>query len=247
MQSLSCRACAAPLTANALDRRLAIITCANCGSIFDLARRKDREPSLLAPEERPERAPVALPDAFRVERIGKRMTVRIRWFKPALLMLIPFAIAWNAFLVGWYSTVLGGDGPTGAFGMVFAVFPVAHVAVGIGVAYRALANLVNRTFVKVTPVQLSVNHLPMPWWPIRSVPVREIEQLYVTRKVRRGKNGTSVGYELRAVTRQHAAMLLLGGLDDLDQALWLEQELEDVLDIRDRAVAGEVKDEGVQL
>ncbi len=247
MQSLSCRACAAPLSANALDRRLAIITCASCGSIFDLSRRKDRDPALLATEERPERAPVALPASFRVERIGKRMTVRIRWFKPALLMLIPFAIAWNAFLVGWYANVLGGDVPSGSFGMVFAVFPIGHVAVGIGVAYRALANLFNRTLVKVTPAKLSVNHLPLPWWPIRSVPVREIEQLYVTRKVRRGKNGTSVGYELRAVTRQHAAMLLLGGLDDLDQALWLEQELEDVLDIRDRAVAGEVKDEGVQL
>jgi len=247
MQNLSCRACAAPLSANALDRRLAIITCSNCGSIFDLARRKDRETALPVPKERPERAPVAMPDSFTVERIGKRMTVRIRWFKLTELMLIPFAIAWNAFLVGWYSAALGGDGPSGGFGLVFILFPIGHVAVGVGVAYRALANLLNRTIVKVTPVQLSVNHLPLPWWPIRSVPVREIEQLYVTRKVARGKNGTSVNFELRAVTRQHAAMLLLGGLSSLDQALWLEQELEDVLDIRDRPVAGEIKDDETQL
>jgi hypothetical protein len=42
-----------------------------------------------------------------------------------------------------------------------------------------------------------------------------------------------------AVTREHTGVLLLERLDTLQQALWLEQELEERLDIRDRPVAGE--------
>ena len=54
-------------------------------------------------------------------------------------------------------------------------------------------------------------------------------------------------YELRAVTRDHQGLLLLRGLHSLDQALWLEQEIELLLDIRDRPVAGELKSDDAQL
>ena len=38
MESLSCKVCGAPLKADAVDRRLAIVTCHHCGSIFDLTK-----------------------------------------------------------------------------------------------------------------------------------------------------------------------------------------------------------------
>ncbi|MCB9746171.1 MAG: hypothetical protein H6741_00820 [Alphaproteobacteria bacterium] len=247
MNALSCHACGAPLQSTDLDRRLAIITCAACGSIFDLARRKDRDTGAPAVKEpAPERAPVALPDKFEVSRQGSHLQVTWRWFRAELLMLIPFAVAWDSFLVFWYAQALGGAGGPGGFNLLMVIFPLAHVAAGVGITYYAVANLVNRSRVDVTAGTLRVRHGPLPWWPMPTLPARDVEQLYVTRKVRRNKNGTTVTYELRAVTREHAGQLILGGLDELEQALWLEQELEDHLDIRDRPVAGEVRPEGTQ-
>ncbi len=256
MQSLSCRACGAALSASDLDRRLAIITCSNCGSIFDLARRKDREtPDQSLVSEAPAgRAPAAMPAGYVVSDNsgagGRTLTVTWRWFKVALVFLIPFAIAWDSFLVVWYSMALGIGGETTgapvAIDFLMVVFPLAHVAAGVGITFMAVANLVNKTRLKVTPQQLTVRHFPLPFWPSPTIPVADIEQLFITRKVSHGKNGTSVSYELRAVTRENASLKLLGGIDDLESLLWLEQEVERVLDIRDRPVAGEYRAGGVE-
>jgi hypothetical protein len=244
MEALSCRACGAALQAEDLDRRLAIITCSRCGSIFDLARHKARAGAdASARPESVERAPAALPQGFDLKRSEDSFKISWRWFTAGKLLLIPFAIAWNAFLVGWYDTALSSDAP-----WFMVVFPMAHVAAGIAIAWVAVANLVNRSWVTIEGGTLRVRHGPMPWWPRPTLPARDVEQLYCTRKVRQSKNGTSVTFELRAVTRDHAGQLLLGGLDKLEQALWLEQEIERRLDIRDRPVAGEVsKTGGVQL
>ncbi len=265
MRKLSCRSCGAELDAGQLDRRLAIIICSHCGAIFDLARRggggvtgDDGEP-LAAPEgpsaktnndggeTSPERAPVAMPSRFRIERGSGRLAVRWRWFQWSDLFLLFFAIAWDSFLIGWYSmTTVMGDAP-GPVKLIMLLFPLAHVAVGVGVTYRALAGLLNTTTVQVVDRTLSVRHFPLPWWPAPTIPVDSLEQLYVSKKVKHGKNTATVTYELRAVTREHNGRLLLGGLQSLDQALWLEQEIELLLGIRDRPVAGEYKGDDVQV
>lgn len=255
MNAMSCRSCGAALSGEDLDRRLAIITCRNCGSIFDLARRKDRESPAaeLAPGPPPERAPAAMPVRFEVSEQsgqgGRRLTVTWRWFKPALLFLIPFAIAWDSFLVFWYAMALGFAGEPGMSegpGLIMVIFPIGHVAAGVVVTYLAITNVVNKTQLKVTPASLSVRHFPIPGWPSPTVPVAQVEQLFVTRAVKRGKNGTTVTFELRAVTREHASLKLVTGLEELEQALWLEQEIERVLDLRDRPVAGEHRERSVQ-
>ena len=256
MNALSCRACGAALNADDLDRRLAIITCRNCGSIFDLSSRKDRETSAqpLAKGASPARAPAAMPAGYEVDGTsaagGRRFTVTWRWFKPAMLFLIPFAIAWDGFLFVWYSiafgTDLGQSGPEAGFDLLMVLFPIGHVAAGVVVTYLAITNIVNRTRLSVTPESLKVRHFPLPFWPAPTVPVAEIEQLFITREVSHNKNGTSVTYELRAITRDHASLKLLKGFDDIEPLLWLEQELERVLDIRDRPVAGEFRSGEIQ-
>ena len=138
------------------------------------------------------------------------------------------------------------DGP-GSMQLVMLLFPLVHVAVGVGITYRALAGLLNTSSVQVADRMLSVRHFPLPWWPAPKIPVDSLEQLYVSKKVKHGKNTATVTYELRAVTREHHGRKLLGGLQTLDQALWLEQEIELLLGIRDRPVAGEDKGGDGQL
>lgn len=229
------------MRAGGFDRRLGVVACEHCGAIFDLTRRAPRgeRASEPVPRAAPDRAPVALPPGFRVRREGHRLLeVRWRWFQPTALFLLCFAVAWDVFLVGWYATALSG-GPTD---WVAVLFPVAHVAVGVAITYTALARLLNHTHITCTQGVLRVRHGPLPWWPQPTLPVRDLEQLYVERKVTHHKNsGTTVRWNVLAVTRDHTGLPLVRGLDTLQQALWLEQEVEDVLGIRDRPVAGEYR------
>jgi hypothetical protein len=250
VRSLSCRACGAAFTADAVDRRLAIVSCAHCGALFDLAARADRVPTgdaatpvtlslEAAPSgSAPERAPVPLPDGFTVSDRRGTLAVRWRWFRFKHLLMLFFCVAWDSFLVFWYGIALTQpDTP-----WLMVVFPLAHVAVGVGLTYATLAGLLNRTTIQVDATRLTVRHGPVPWRPQPTLMRRELEQLYVTREVSRGKNGVSVTFSVRAVTRDHSGLALVKGLDQLDQALWLEQEIERHLDLRDRAVAGELRD-----
>ena len=271
MRSLSCQVCGAALSADAVDRRLAIVTCAHCGALFDLAGRAGRgtaaEPAGDSAGESagdlagaavrgtpivdranaasPARAPAPLPVGFAVSDHAGTLSVVWRWFQTKHLLMLGFCVAWDSFLVFWYATAFTQpDAP-----WLMRVFPVAHVAVGVALSYATVAGLLNRTRITVDAAQLRVRHGPMPWLPQPTLARRDIEQLYVTREVSRGKNGVSVTFSVRAVTRDHRGLLLVKGLDQLDQALWLEQEIERHLGLRDRPVAGELqgRDTGGQL
>lgn len=246
MIPLQCKSCGAAMRGTDFDRRLGVVVCSHCGAIFDLTKRTDRsaftgELGPVSDAPPPDRAPVALPERFSVDRVGDRsLVVRWRWFQPTALFLLAFAVAWDAFLVFWYGMALTGpDTP-----WLMVVFPLAHVAVGVAITYTSLASLLNQTRLVCTKGVLKVRHGPLPWYPQPTLPVRDLEQLYVQREVKHSKNGTTVKWHLRAVTRAHTGQPVVKGLDTLQQALWLEQELEDMLDIRDRPVAGEYRGEG---
>lgn len=245
MQALQCKSCGAAMSSTGFDRRLGVVSCDHCGAIFDLTRRADRaqftgELGAIEGTPPPDRAPVALPDRFRIQRLGvNSMVVSWRWFRPTAIFMICFAIGWDSFLFFWYAGALTQDD----ISWLMVLFPLGHVAAGVGVTYAAIANLLNRTRVICNKTELKVRHFPMPWFPRPTIPVQDLEQLYVTRTAKHGKNGTTVTFNLLAVTRNHSGQTLLEGLDSLEQALWLEQEFEGLLDIRDRPVAGEYQGE----
>src|SRR5262245_34370871 len=65
----------------------------------------------------------------------REVTIEWRWFRPAQhLFALLFAVCWDAFLVFWYTTAAVSGGPW----LVF-VFPLIHVAVGVGITYGALS------------------------------------------------------------------------------------------------------------
>jgi hypothetical protein len=165
------------------------------------------------------------------------VTIVRRWFQPAKhLMMLVFAIGWNAFLVFWYGVAFSGGGP-----WIMFVFPLVHVAVGLGVAYGALAGIMNRTTIRVTGDRLRIRHAPLPWLGNREVPVDELEQVYCTQKEHRGKNGVTFTYEVKTATKGGAGMTLLTGLPEAEQALYIEQTIEKALNIVDVAMPEEFK------
>jgi hypothetical protein len=186
-----------------------------------------------------QRGDVPRPSKFQIDDDGASLRISWRWFSPVVFFLLPFAIAWNAFLIGWYSmaTVMPGE----PFGMrlVFLVFPIAHVAVGVGLAYSVLALLMNRSLVTVDRGTVTVSHGPLPW-PGATVDADRIEQLYCSREERKSDNNTQQSYSLRAKLKDGSTKVLLQNVSASEETLYLEQALEKHLKIRDLPVKGEL-------
>ena len=144
--------------------------------------------------------------------------------------MLVFAIAWNGFLINWYR--MTGSIPMLMFG---------HVAAGVAVGYLALANLFNTTRIDVDARTVKIRHFPLPWYPAPTLEANDIEQIYVVEKFSEDKHGNrNFHYNVNAVLRDNSKKKLLTKLPSVDHGLYLEQEFETFLGIRDRQVAGEV-------
>lgn len=248
---LKCGQCGAPFGAVDLHLDRGIAVCSACGGV-------QRLPGPIAPESqndsdasrsRKSQGDVPVQSGFTVEDVGHEFTIRRRWFHWALFFLLFFAIAWDSFLVGWYwmlsSGPFGGDnGMPGPFKLLFFVFPIAHVAVGVGLTYFVLAGFLNSTVIRVADGMLSVRHGPLPWRGNLDLPTDGIEQIYCQNKLRTnrhddGRTTTSMQYEVHAVINGQKQKLL-GGLYEADQAIFIEQRLERFLGIEDRQIPGEM-------
>ncbi|WP_224249137.1 hypothetical protein [Hyalangium gracile] len=216
---------------------LAVAKCHSCNAVYDLSGRKARG---LAPQtqDKPKlvRPKAPLPEKFKVEEAAGSTVISWRWFSFVHIFLIFFCIAWDSFLLMWYGIALTVDDTP----IIMVIFPVAHVAVGVGLTYYTLTGLVNRTRIEVGRNQLSIRHGPLPWPGNRDVPGRQFTQLYGVENVRTNKGNQTYTYELKAVERSGKTVTLLSGLTEKNQILYLEQTLERRLGIEDEPVEGEV-------
>lgn len=171
---------------------------------------------------------------MRVDRSGGRCTIYWRWFTPMHLGMLIFCIAWDSFLIFWYSMALGGHGAP----CVMIIFPIGHVAVGVGLTYATLAGLFNHTRIELSASQMSITHAPLPWWGNRSIAASQIAQLYCERG-KSSRNGER-RYVLSIVLRSGTKQKLLS-VNGLDEAKFLERTIEEFYHIVNKAVAGELR------
>lgn len=185
-------------------------------------------------EAEPLRPEVPQPSGVTVEDRGSELQIVHRWFSPLFLFLAVFCVIWFGFLLFWYGMVFTVGAP-----LLFALFPLLHLGVGVGLAYYTLCGFVNRTTVLVGSGDLSIAHGPLPWPGNRTIDAKDVRQLYCSERVHRGKNGSHTSYELNALTSDGRKLKLLSGLSEHDHALYFEQQLERHLGIRDQRVKGE--------
>ena len=233
---LNCRNCGKPIAAADVNIELAIAKCMACNSVFNFADQLGAKAGLAA--RRPE---VPMPGGITVDQWGPQLKIVRRWFSPVIIFLIFFCIAWDSFLVFWYAMAFS-DLNGGGMGWMMIIFPVAHVAVGVGLTYFTIAGILNKTKLSVDVGQLTVRHGPLPWPGNRTLTTDELDQLYCTEHISRSGNSTSssTSYRVNVATRDGKKIKLLSGLSDADQALYIEQKIEEHLGIEDRPVGGEI-------
>lgn len=237
-----CPRCAARVPAADVNLERMVGKCAACDGVFRIEGQLQRSG----------RARIARPPAITVEgeraqepgdptyREGARRrapgTLRIarRWFNVGAIFTLGFSLVWNAFLVFWYATALSAPGAP----WIMLVFPLLHVAVGVGLFYWSIASLLNRTTIVVDGRTLSVRHAPIPWPGGRDLDADRIQQLFVRSSLHRGKHGTRTSYALCANV-DGTSVDLVRGMSRLDEARYMEQLIEDHLSIVDDPTADE--------
>jgi len=229
---VTCPSCGTGLPPSALSNALQAARCPTCNTLVDLAAPGSR----LAPrEERRGALAAPIPEKWKVDEGPRTLTARWSWFTWTALIMVPFTLFWNGILAGMaFGVTEGGAHPE----RLLIGLAVPHVWVGLGLAYGTLATFVNSTTVKAGDGVISVRKGPLPWLGNRSIPVDELKQLFVVEK--RGNRG-SVSYDVCAVLRDGRKQALVTGLDSSDKARFLETRLEQVLDIQDQPVEGELR------
>lgn len=180
-----------------------------------------------------ERIELGLPDKLRLFDHGTYIEIVRKWFGWKIVFITAFAIFWDGFLFMWYSKL---DENTEL--MAF-LFPLLHVGVGIGITYYAVAGWFNRTHIYVSGAKIAVRHRPIPWLGNKELDALNLKQLYTKEKVSDSNNGSSVSYDIHAITHSGENIKLVSGLETSEQALYIEQEIEKYLRIEDATVKGE--------
>jgi predicted Zn finger-like uncharacterized protein len=242
---LTCPSCGASIGAADVNLDRALAKCVRCNTVFDfsdevrgpsgggrmLRRHSVPMPASLRIIEGP---PMLVAASYRQAPQAQDFAIVRRWFSPGAIFMVFFCIAWDGFLVFWYSAAMSGHAP-----WIFILFPIIHVAVGVSLTYATICTFVNKTFVRVRDGVLEVRHAPLPWKGNRVLPVDAVEQLYCQQHESRNRNSTTFTYSLNAMMKDGRKLSLLTGLPEPEQALFMEQRLEERLGIVDVEVEGE--------
>jgi hypothetical protein len=246
---MECLQCKAVIPAEDVNLDNLLAKCRNCGEVFSFADAMQRPVGVGG---RGLKLPAPQPDSLRVEEfavntpgiLGPGRQIMHRWFSWPILLLGVFCVAWDSFLVNWYWEAFNNPGfqGQGQWQWLMIVFPLPHLAVGVGLTYFVLAGLLNYTIVQVCGTELTVRQGPLPWKGNRRLDAATIIQLYCDQTSTWGKEWNSVWpqHNVNALLANERKLKLLSGLRR-DQALFYEERLEEWLGIEPYPVSGEVE------
>jgi hypothetical protein len=235
MEALICKQCGAAIPEENIinDGRIAVYSF--CDTVHDLS-----EETLPFPEKqkRQEKQKRSIPDKFIFEQHPEGVELRYRWLSKLHWGLLFFTILWDGFMVVWISIALA----TGAWIMI--VFGSLHIAVGAGLAYFVLTGFINKTSIMIQGQGLEITHSPIPaiGTSNKIIDRRAIEQVYCTRRVGYTSNNVPhYVFDVHYIEKGGGDETLVKGLDDLNEAIFIEQQIERIYHIEDRPVDDEYK------
>ena len=200
---LSCKACRAKILAEDVSLERGMAKCRACNAVFDFTDQVERSGGGPSAGKK-KRGEVPMPKAIKIGNWGNTLVITRRWFTSNAIFLAFFCVAWDSFLVFWYMMVVGGnDSSPGRW--IAILFPICHVAVGVGLTYFTLALFLNQTKIEVKRGELTIRHRPLPWRGNATFNTDDIEQLYLKQKHRQGNNNSlTTTYELHAINTQNS-------------------------------------------
>lgn len=223
-----CELCQSAIEAENIDLDKGIAKCTECNNVFDCGPQ-------LQSSKNYRREDIGLPGSIKLRKEESSLTIEFKWRNSQLFYLIPFCICWDFAPAIWAKTgVIPTDDPLGI------AYLVIHILTAIALTYYTLAKLLNKTKITVVDKVLQAVDSPLPFMKNISISVEKLTQLYSKEKIHRGKKMSFPSYEVHAIMKSGRVTRLVSGLKKSEQALYIEQTLEDYLGILDRPVDGEI-------
>lgn len=225
---IMCPACNREVNAEDIELSQKIAKCAGCNNIFSFS---DKVFSSSSAMERPN---IEMPKQFEIRSDGQGLEIIRRWFGLATIPLLVFCVFWNGFMAVWFTIAITQKQFT------MAAFGSLHAAVGLGILYTTLAQFFNTTTIRVSYDSVTVRHSPMPWPGQKTVVRADVKQFFSQEDTYETKHGHGHTYAVRLLTQNEKTIDIITGLADRNEALFVEQQVEKYLGIRDENVSGEL-------
>lgn len=223
---LNCQNCGREIPADNIHLDNMLAKCAACNAVFSFADNIGGTPRQIN---------IPTPQGIEVDNIRGELNITRRWFSWKYVAMAVFALFWNGFMIVWHAISLSG----GVWFM--SLFGLIHTGVGLWLIYYVLGGFLNSTRISIGLGGLQIRHGPIPFPGNKSVDVANIEQLYCKDRLHRGKNSQYYTYEVHLITKSGEHDKLLTGLDKEEHALYVEQEIERFLGIKNRPVQGALR------
>jgi hypothetical protein len=179
---------------------------------------------------------IGIPENIEISTSFQQLRIVRRWFSFKFVLLTLFVFFWDSLLISWYSRAFSSQN------IFLLLFPLLHVAAGLGLTYYVLTGYLNKTFIEVDFNSLTIRHGPIPFWGNKDLSSKTLIQLYCKRdEYPINRNGLSSSYAVHAITIDRKNIKLITGLDSREQAFFIEQEIEKFLHIQDKPVKGELR------
>ncbi len=225
---LHCPTCSTLIPAEDVNITVLVAKCRNCDEVFSFTDQVAIHDTGIEQTEVPK------PKSLTVDESSNELRIVRRWFSMEYVGLVFFCIGWDAFLVFWY--YMAFTQPNVPWIMV--VFPIVHLAVGVGLTYTTIAGFFNRTVVAVNDEFLTVGHGPVPWPGNKKIRSALIQNLYCSEGD--GHSQSTFRYVVHAVCEGGESIKLLNHLDDKHEGIYYAWQIEKWLGIRHQRVPGEI-------
>lgn len=248
---LSCITCGRLIPAEDVNLNNMVAKCRNCNAVFSFAPQnapaestdiKSMFEAMMKAANPPDSILQRPSDGRRLEMpkgvITERDFGELRFIIPwrntrRWGFFLLFTIVWNAILLPFI--VMGIA--SGEWRIL--LFASLHILVGVSFLMYTLGLMFNKTSIIVTSQGVDIKNgpIPIPFNPNRFMAVRDIEQLFVEEYVPSKTNGRpDYTYAVTALTTSAERQRLVGGFSQPGHALYLEQEMETFLNIKDKPV-----------
>ena len=244
---IHCKACGEIVSLENINLATSVATCGACDLVF----------SAESQLSNPNQAPASIPDSITIEESETKLIIKKRWSGPVAMF---FWLGLTAILF------FGGGGITLLFAPLSSPsyllpFDIVIRLIMFNLYYFPLRFAFNSTYFTVEHDSLRIKSGPLPWFGNKRIPLREIEQLYVTRHVDH-KNRKS--FRLRALLNSQSPLIppeqqttlskirsmlrgkspkLAPNVLSLDETRFIEAKIEEFLHIDNAEVDGEYLDE----
>ena len=224
---IHCKRCNEPISSENVHLDNHMAKCSSCDAVFDFRDQVTRV-------EAHKRSVLEAPKGIELQTTMDGLQIVRRWFSAKTIGLLIFCMFWDGFMVAWFGIAISKEQ------WAMAAFGTIHALVGVGITYLCVAGFINRTHIEITFRDISIKHMPLPWFEGKTISLVDIKQIFTKEKMHRNKNSISYSYEVHFLDHQGKETKMVSGLEKPEQALYIEQEIESTLGIKDAPVSGEL-------